>query len=161
MYLTPADARAAFERGAVDAWGIWDPYYAATELAIKPRVLATGRTLSSNNSFYFAPTAFTEKHGDTIAAIFAELSRADRLVQENRKEAAQRIADFSGLSLATVHLFLSRRPPSPVRPVTPEAIAEQQRVADAFHGLGLIPRAVKPVDIVWHPTLAQLAIARA
>ncbi|CAJ0686527.1 Putative aliphatic sulfonates-binding protein [Ralstonia edaphis] len=161
VYLTPADARAAFERGSVDAWGIWDPYYAATELAIKPRVLATGRTLSSNNSFYFAPTAFTEKHGDTIAAIFAELSRADRLVQENRKEAAQRIADFSGLSLATVHLFLSRRPPSPVRPVTPEAVAEQQRVADAFHGLGLIPRPVKPIELVWHPTPAQLAIARA
>lgn len=161
VYLTPADARAAFERGSVDAWGIWDPYYAATELAIKPGVLATGRGLSSNNSFYFAPRAFTEQHGDTIAAIFAELSRADRLVQENRKEAAQRIADFSGLSLATVHLFLSRRPPSPVRPVTPEAIVEQQRVADAFHGLGLIPRAVKPIELVWHPTPAQLAIARA
>ncbi len=161
VYLTPADARAAFERGAVDAWGIWDPYYAATELAIKPRVLATGRTLSSNNSFYFAPAAFTEKHGDTIAAIFAELSRADQLVQQNRKEAAQRIADFSGLSLATVHLFLSRRPQSPVRPVTSEAIAEQQRVADAFHGLGLIPRAVKPIELVWQPTAAQLAIARA
>lgn len=82
-------------------------------------------------------------------------------MQENRKEAAQRIADFSGLSLATVHLFLSRRPQSPVRPVTPEAIAEQQRVADAFHGLGLIPRAVKPIELVWHPSPAQLAIARA
>lgn len=57
VYLTPADARAAFERGSVDAWGIWDPYYAATELAIGPRVLATGRGLSSNNTFYFAPRA--------------------------------------------------------------------------------------------------------
>lgn len=161
VYLTPADARAAFERGSVDAWGIWDPYYAATELAIGPRVLATGRGLSSNNTFYFAPRAFAEQHGDTIAALFAELSRADRLVQQNRKEAAQRIAEFSGLSLATVHLFLSRRPPSPVRPVTPEAIAEQQRVADAFHGLGLIPRPVRPADLVWQPTPAQLAIARA
>ncbi|CAH0444620.1 Putative aliphatic sulfonates-binding protein [Ralstonia syzygii subsp. syzygii] len=154
VYLTPADARAAFERGSIDAWGIWDPYYAATELA-------TGRGLSSNNAFYFTPRAFAEQHGDTIAALFAELSRADRLVQANRKEAAQRIADFSGLSLATVHLFLSRRPPSPVRPVTPEAIAEQQRVADAFHGLGLIPRPVRPADLVWQPTPAQLAIARA
>ncbi|WP_197337495.1 aliphatic sulfonate ABC transporter substrate-binding protein [Ralstonia solanacearum] len=164
VYLTPADARAAFERGSIDAWGIWDPYYAATELAIQPRVLATGRGLSSNNSFYFTPRAFAEQHGDTIAALFAELSRADRLVQENRKEAAQRIADFSGLSLATVHLFLSRRPASPVRPLVPdrpEAIAEQQRVADAFHGLGLIPRPVRPAEIVWQPTSAQLAIARA
>jgi ABC-type nitrate/sulfonate/bicarbonate transport system substrate-binding protein len=54
VYLAPADARAAFERKSVDAWAIWDPYYAATELAIQPRVLATGRDLSSNNSFYLA-----------------------------------------------------------------------------------------------------------
>ena len=26
VFLAPADARAAFERGAVDAWVIWDPY---------------------------------------------------------------------------------------------------------------------------------------
>ncbi len=28
-YLAPADARAAFEKGAVDAWSIWDPYQSA------------------------------------------------------------------------------------------------------------------------------------
>ncbi|MGC7407538.1 ABC transporter substrate-binding protein, partial [Pandoraea pneumonica] len=31
VYLTPADARAAFERGAIDAWVIWDPFFAAAE----------------------------------------------------------------------------------------------------------------------------------
>ena len=29
VYLPPADARAAFERGSVDAWVIWDPFQAA------------------------------------------------------------------------------------------------------------------------------------
>ena len=33
IYLAPADARAAFERGAVDAWVIWDPFLAAAEAA--------------------------------------------------------------------------------------------------------------------------------
>src|SRR5881392_1133122 len=42
VYLAPADARAAFERRSVDAWAIWDPFYAAAELALGPRVLATG-----------------------------------------------------------------------------------------------------------------------
>jgi sulfonate transport system substrate-binding protein len=32
-YLQPADARAAFESGAIDAWVIWDPFLAAAELA--------------------------------------------------------------------------------------------------------------------------------
>ena len=33
VYLPPADARAAFERGAVDAWVIWDPFLAAAQAA--------------------------------------------------------------------------------------------------------------------------------
>ena len=31
VFLPPADARAAFEKGAVDAWAIWDPFLAAAE----------------------------------------------------------------------------------------------------------------------------------
>jgi sulfonate transport system substrate-binding protein len=149
IYLPPADARAAFERGAVDAWAIWDPYYAATELELKPRVLATGKDLSSNNSFYLAATPFAEQHGATLQVLFEELTRADAQAQSNIKETAQLVADFSGLSLATVHLFLSRRPVSPVGPLSAATVADQQRVADVFFRLGLIPKPVRVADIVW------------
>ena len=30
-YLTPADGRAAFENGKVDAWVTWDPYVASAQ----------------------------------------------------------------------------------------------------------------------------------
>jgi len=157
IYLAPAEARAAFEKGAIDAWAIWDPFYAATELSIKPRTLTTGVGLSGNNSFYLASRPFTEKHPQVLNALFEELTRADAYVQNNRKEAAQLIADFSGLSLATVHLFISRRPRSPVGPISPQIVADQQRVADAFHKLELIPRPVKVAEIVWQPKTAQVA----
>jgi sulfonate transport system substrate-binding protein len=156
IYLAPSDARAAFERGAVDAWVIWDPYYAATELDIKPRVLATGAGLSSNNSFYLASKPFVEQHAGALQTVLDQLTEADAYVQSNRKEAAQLIADFSGLSLATVHLFVSRRPRSPVAPLSPALVADQQRVADAFFEQGLIPRRVKVADIVWAPQRARL-----
>ena len=42
VFLAPADARAAFERGAVDAWVIWDPFQAAAEAATGARTLADG-----------------------------------------------------------------------------------------------------------------------
>ena len=151
IYLAPAEARAAFERGSVDAWAIWDPFYAATELAIKPRTLTTGAGLSGNNSFYLASRPFTEKHPQVLTALFEELTRADAYVQSNRKESAQLVADFSGLSLATVHLFISRRPKSPVGPISAQIVADQQRVADAFYQLELIPRPVKVSEIVWQP----------
>jgi sulfonate transport system substrate-binding protein len=50
-----------------------------------------------------------------------------------------------------VHLFISRRPRSPVGPISAQIVADQQRVADAFHKLELIPRAVRVADIVWRP----------
>lgn len=31
VYLPPADARAAFQRGAIDAWVIWDPFLSEVE----------------------------------------------------------------------------------------------------------------------------------
>ncbi len=157
IYLPPSDARAAFEKGAVDAWAIWDPFYAATEIDVKPRVLTNGEGLSGNNSFYLASTAFTQNHSVALQAIFEELTKADAYVQSHRKEAAQLIAEFSGLSLETVQRFLERRPRSPTAPLPAELVAEQQRVAEAFFELGLIPKPVKVVEIVWQPGAARLA----
>ena len=151
VYLAPADARAAFERKAVDAWAIWDPFYAAIELALKPRVLASGRDLSSNNSFYLASRAFTTRHPQVIASLFDELTRADRFVQEQRPAAIKLIADFSGVDAGVVNLFIQRRPRSPVGLLTAQTVADQQRVADSFHKLGLIPKPVRVADIVWRP----------
>ena len=72
---------------------------------------------------------------------------------------AQLFADFAGLGLATVHRVLERRQPSPVGPLTPALVAEQQKVADAFAQLGLIPKPIRVADIVWLPGQA-LASAR-
>ncbi|WP_085315775.1 sulfonate ABC transporter substrate-binding protein [Derxia lacustris] len=158
IWLPPAEARAAFERGSVDAWAIWDPYYAAAELESPPqalpRVLHTGEGLSNNNSFYLSSSGFVQRNPRTISVLLDELSRADAWVQANRKEAALLVADYTGLALATTFRFLERRPPAPVKPVPPELIADQQRVADAFAELGLIPRRVQVADIVWKPTRA-------
>jgi sulfonate transport system substrate-binding protein len=156
IYLAPADARAAFERGSVDAWAIWDPYYGAAELALKPRVLATGKTLSSNNSFYLASRSFAEHYPGTVLSLLDELTKADQYVQQHRKEVAQSIADLSGLNLATVHLFLARRPaPSPTTTLSAAIVADQQRVADSFKEIGLIPKSIRVADIVWQPPRGQ------
>jgi sulfonate transport system substrate-binding protein len=158
VYLPPADARAAFEKGAVDAWAIWDPYYAAAEVAGNVRVLATSRGLTGNNSFYLASRAFAARE-DVVKKLFAALTETDAYVKSQRTEAAQRFADFARLGLATVHRVLERRQPSPVGPLTPELVAAQQQVADAFAQLGLIPKPIRVADAVWQPSKARLAQA--
>ena len=39
VYLAPADAVAAFSTGSVDAWTIWDPYFAIAENKHNARIL--------------------------------------------------------------------------------------------------------------------------
>ena len=156
IYLAPADARAAFEKGAVDAWSIWDPYYAAAEIAGGSKPLLTSRGLSNNNSFYLASRSLAGNE-PALRAIFAALTETDAWVQAHRIEAGRRFAEYTGLSIRTVTRVLDRRPASPVGPLSPTLVAEQQRVADAFIQLGLIPKPIRVAELVWQPgqTLAQ------
>jgi sulfonate transport system substrate-binding protein len=149
LYLTPSEARAAFERGSVDAWGIWDPFYAAAEVDVKPRVLSNGVGLSDNNSFYLGHPDWVKAHPKAVVSLLRQLTETDQWLQAHRTDAARLLAEFSGLGLATVLRFIERRPATPTRPLWDEVIREQQRVADAFFQQGLIPRAVKVQDVVW------------
>ena len=147
VYLTPSDGRAAFERGALDAWGIWDPYYAAAEIDGRARVLSTGVGLTSNNSYYLASRALT-RDARTLKALFDALSEADAWVKGNRTETAHFLSAASGLPLATTIRFIERRTAGPITRLKDSDIADQQRVADAFSRLGLIPKPIRVADAV-------------
>ncbi len=77
-YLTPADARAAFQQGNVDAWAIWDPYYSAALLQGGVRVLKDGTDLNQTGSFYLAARPYAEKNGAFIQGVLATFSEAMR-----------------------------------------------------------------------------------
>ena len=148
LYLAPSDARAAFEKGALDAWGIWDPYYAAAEIDGGARVLSTGVGLTSNNSYYLASRALT-RDTHALKALFDSLSEADAWVKANRTETAHFLSVASGLPLSTTIRFIERRTSGPVTRLKDSDIADQQRVADAFSKLGLIPKPIRVADVVW------------
>ncbi|GGC97512.1 sulfonate ABC transporter substrate-binding protein [Undibacterium terreum] len=159
IYLAPADARAAFERGSVDAWAIWDPYWAAIEQSAQPRVLATGKDLVNNLSYYLSSRSFAEKYPQIIHLLFEELTRSDNFVQTNRKEAIAAIAASTGLDQPTISAYLTRRPRSPVVYLTQSMLEDQQRVADNFFQQKLIPRQINVRDAAWLPPAASPAIA--
>ncbi|HEY9104193.1 sulfonate ABC transporter substrate-binding protein [Chitinimonas sp.] len=150
-YLAPADARAAFERGNVDAWGIWDPYYAAAEKAVPTRTLATGQGLLSNHTFYLAARDFARKRPALIAAVFEELSRNDDFLEQQPQETARILAGYTGLDVPTLETVVARRPSFQVSYLDKRVIDEQQRIADSFYKLGVIPKAINVNDIVWRP----------
>lgn len=148
VYLPPADARAAFERGSLDAWTIWDPFFAIAEDIPGVRILALSRGIVAQNSYFLANRAFTGKHPEIVAAINDELARVARWAEANRPEVAAVQAAATGLPLDPWKRAIDRAE-FRVAPLSERVLDEQQRVADRFHRLGLIPKPINVRDIVW------------
>lgn len=150
IWLTPAEARAALEKGAVDAWAIWDPFYAAAEKDGNVRVLTNGVGLSPNYTFYLAAPDFAQNYPQALKGVLTELDSIDRWANKNRAAAIEVIAKSTGLDTQVAAVFFDRRPhPAPVQPLNATVVKQQQSIADAFYQLQLIPKALDVSQIVW------------
>lgn len=149
VYLAPADAASAFARGAVDAWSIWDPFYAIAELKQSARPLPVDLKLTAQNSFFLANSNFVAAHPEIVAAINEEVVAATQWAGTHRDEVAALFSQASGVDLAAQKRSVDRAEFT-FGPLTQEVIAQQQAVADRFHKLGLIPSAIAVREIVWN-----------
>lgn len=150
-YLTPADGRAAFERGSVDAWVTWDPFLAGAQKQTQVRILADGRNVADYQRYYLASTPFADAHPEVLAVVFDELKKTGLWVRKNPAEAAAFLAPLWGLDAPTIELANSRRSYE-VRAVVADALGEQQRIADTFYAAGLLPKKINATDVaLWKP----------
>lgn len=147
-FLSPADAVAAFTTGSVDAWAVWDPYFAIAEIKHNARALVTTADGLDSNSFYLANKDFAERHPIVLKAAVEELSGVAKWASENCDELAKISAEATGIELAAQKAATDRYKIE-VRPLSDEVIAQQQSIADTFYDLKLIPNAIKVRDIVW------------
>ncbi len=149
VFLSPADAGAAFATGSVDAWSIWDPFFAGAEVNQSARVLADGQEiLGSTSSFFLANASFTKAHPDIVQAGIDALGEAGRWAEANREGVAQALSAATGVPVAIQQLTADRGE-FKVTPLTPEIIAKQQEVADRFASLKLIPAPIDVASRVW------------
>jgi sulfonate transport system substrate-binding protein len=145
VFLTPADARAAFERGSVDAWAIWEPFLAAAQTQTGARILANGNGVVSNHQFFLASRPYASKRVDVVAIVLEELAAVDQWAKANPKDAATALSPQLGLDQPTLELALSRGGYG-VTPVSDAVLAEQQAIADSFYELKLIPKRINVRD---------------
>jgi sulfonate transport system substrate-binding protein len=148
IYLGPADAGAAFERGAIDAWTIWDPYYALFETHPGVRVLAKWTDITIQNSFFMASRAYVEANASITAKIVAEFARIAEWARSHRSDIASHLAAATGMPLDVVQRGVDRAP-FVVLPMDDELARTQQTVANRFRSLGLIPADINVSDQVW------------
>jgi sulfonate transport system substrate-binding protein len=150
VFLAPADALAAFTRGAVDAWVIWDPYEAAAEASTGARILADGTGLVTNYQFYFSSRKFLADNAQAVDVVLEALNETDEWAKNNIRTVAGQLSPSIGLPAPVLEVSLKRESFGTL-PINSEVIASQQRVADTFFALGLIPKAVNVSELQRKP----------
>ncbi|RAP75586.1 sulfonate ABC transporter substrate-binding protein [Paenibacillus montanisoli] len=145
VFLKPGDARVAFENGSVDAWVIWDPFLAAAQTATGAKLLTDGTDLVSNIEFYLASRQFAENNKPVIDAFNEELNKIDAWAKENQKAVAELLSPQLGIDVPSLELASARREYG-ITPVDDSVIEAQQKIADTFFDLQLIPKEITVKD---------------
>jgi sulfonate transport system substrate-binding protein len=146
-FLPPADARAAFERGAVDAWVIWDPFQAAAEVAIEARELRNGEGIVPNHQFYLGAQPFVDAHAQAVDVLIEAVAEIDEWTKSNTAAAAAELAPSVGIPEKVLERALGRQSFG-VKPIDDAVVAQQQAIADTFFDLKLIPKKLTIADVV-------------
>lgn len=141
VYLAPADARAALERNAVDAWAIWDPFLAAVQAQSHARLLADAQGVASHHQFFLSQREFAQKRGDVIGIALDALGKEGQWIRANTPAAAAQLAPIQGLDAGIIESGL-RHYEHIYKPIDNAVLDEQQRIADTFFELKLIPRKI-------------------
>ena len=147
VYLAPAAARAALERGSIDAWAIWDPFLAAVLAQSNARLLADAQNVASHHQFFLSQREFAQKRKDVIAIAMEELGKEGQWVRQNPSAAAAQLGPIQGLDAGIIEAGLKHYEHI-YKPVDADVLAEQQRIADTFYELKLIPRRIVTKDAV-------------
>ncbi|RZL94552.1 MAG: sulfonate ABC transporter substrate-binding protein [Variovorax sp.] len=145
VFLAPPDARAAFEKGSIDAWVIWDPFLAAAELTLGARVLADGQGVVGNRGYYFSSLPYVAKNADVLKLVIEEIDKVDQWAVANQSAYAGELSTLWGLPKPVADLSVGRAAYG-TGPITRAILGEQQQIADTFFDLKLIPKKINLLE---------------
>jgi sulfonate transport system substrate-binding protein len=149
-YLAPADARAAFQNGAIDAWAIWDPFFVAAQRQLGARVLTTAKGIVNRHQYFVSTRSFSEKSPEVEKILMEQLGEVGQWVRDNYAQAAKELAPIQGLDPEIIETSL-RHYQHIYKPIDDAVLADQQRIADTFYELKLIPQKLSVRDAVANP----------
>ena len=149
-YLGPADAGPAFERGAIEAWSIWEPYTSLFDTRPGVRTLTTNTEIGEQYGFILGHAPFVRANPELAASLIGAFATTAENARAHRDDIAALLSTATGIQQGVWQRALARHPFA-VLPMNDELVASQQKVADRFRALGLVPVDIKVADIVWRP----------
>ncbi|OUL69802.1 aliphatic sulfonate ABC transporter substrate-binding protein [Paraburkholderia hospita] len=149
VYLSYSDARAAFERGFIDAWAVPDPRYADTELATGARTILTiGQLTVPQYGFYIGSRDFARRYPATLRLLFDVLDRQTAIELAHPAQTAEFLSQSTGVRLDVWSKALPRLEWGVHYPLTSEVVKAQQDAADLAYREHVIPKRVDVRDAI-------------
>lgn len=152
-WVYPEDAaqgRALFETGQVDALSSYDPFFASAEIETDSITLINGEIDGyPNRTFYFASEKLAENHPEIVEFILENINESDKWANENKEEVISIMSKALGIDEKVISLQINRRTFGATK-ITDEIIEAQQKQADKYFELGLIPVEVDVKKKVWN-----------
>jgi sulfonate transport system substrate-binding protein len=148
VYLSPPDGAVAFSRGSIDAWAVWDPYFAIGEARGGGRVLVNANELGKTNSFYIANRDFAAQSPQLVSRVIDVLAKTADWAEAHRDQVGRVLAEITGVDL-DIQTKAAERSSFAIGKLTDDIVATQQAVADRFFRIGLIPRSIVVREAVW------------
>lgn len=137
-FLAPADAKAAFVGGSIDAWSTWSQYVWLAVAQQKARVLVDGQGLMSGLSYFVASERSIDEKRDVLDSFTQRLRVALRWGLENVDAYAEAWAKEISVPFAVARETLLARGFTPV-PIDAGVITDQQHTIDVYVKEGVLP----------------------
>lgn len=151
--LGPPDAAPAFANNQIDAWVIWDPYYAIAAQDPDTRVLTTTEGVVDAWGFLQANGTYARENPTIVAEVIDELTKVGAAAQSDLDATAETVSASTGVPVPITRITLGRKGGDlgAIQLLDDDIIAYQQALADTFFGEKIIPRQLTIRDIVWYP----------
>lgn len=143
--LPPTEARAAFIQGKIEAWVTWDPYLASAQKVANAKVLRDASGISTQGGYYMASRTFATENPELVRVILEEINNLGKWAEQNREEVIKLTAPHLKLDLDILTTMINRRTYG-LRPITPEIMEGQQKIADLFAQEKVIPKRIDVKD---------------
>ncbi|MEH2177583.1 sulfonate ABC transporter substrate-binding protein [Nostoc sp.] len=141
--LPPSEARDAFIQGKIDAWVTWDPYLAVAQKKANARVLRDASGIATQGGYYMASRKFATENPKLVRLVLEEIDNTGKWGEKNRAEVVKLIVPHLKIDEDILTTMVERRTYG-LRPITPEIMENQQKIADLFAKEKVIP---KPISI--------------
>ncbi|MEH7122648.1 aliphatic sulfonate ABC transporter substrate-binding protein [Bacillus sp. JJ1773] len=143
VYLSDAaQGRTAFETKKLDAFATYDPFLAGTEIQLDTINLTEGKDYGyPNRTFYVANIKFNEEYPELVSVILEAIDESDEWANSNKPEVVTLVSKMLGIEEEIIDRATARRNYNAEK-INQEIIDAQQKQAEVYHEIGLIPEKI-------------------